>query len=103
MKSGWRLGAIGVAFAVMFAVLTLQLWQVQVVATETYVQEAENSQIKFVNTPAPRGQIVDRAGRQLAGTTTALSAVLVVAGSFLADLLYYWADPRLRAPGETRP
>ncbi len=34
--------------------------------------------------------------------TTALSAVLVVAGSFLADLLYYWADPRLRAPGETR-
>ncbi len=76
MKSGWRLGAVGIAFAVMFAVLTLQLWQVQVVATDTFVQEAENSQIKFVNTPAPRGQIVDRAGRQLAGTTTALSAVV---------------------------
>ncbi len=76
MKSGWRLGAIGLLFAGMFTVLTLQLWQVQVVATEDYVEQAEQSQLKDVNTPAPRGQILDRAGRQLAGTTTALSAVV---------------------------
>ncbi len=76
MKSGWRLGAIGLVFASMFAVLTLQLWQVQVVATEEYVDAAEQSQVDFVSTPAPRGQIVDRAGRQLAGTTAALSAVV---------------------------
>ena len=60
----------------MFAILTLQLWQVQVVATEVYVKEAERSHVDFVSTPAPRGQIVDRAGRQLAGTTAALSAVV---------------------------
>ena len=76
MKSGWRLGAIGLIFAGMFAVLTLQLWQVQVVATDEYIEAAEESQVKFVRTPAPRGQIVDAAGRQLAGTTTALSAVV---------------------------
>ncbi len=76
MKSGWRLGAVGLVFTVMFSILTLQLWQVQVVATEVYVKAAEESQVKFVATPAPRGQIVDRAGRQLAGTTATLSAVV---------------------------
>jgi penicillin-binding protein 2 len=76
VKSGWRLGAVGFLFVAMFAILTLQLWQVQVVATEEYVQAAEQSQVKFVATPAPRGQIVDRAGRQLAGTSAALSAVV---------------------------
>lgn len=76
MKSGWRLGAVGLLFAVMFGILTLQLWQVQVVASEDYLEDAQASQVKFVNTPAPRGQIVDRTGEQLAGTTAALSAVV---------------------------
>ncbi len=83
MKSGWRLGAVGLVFVAMFAVLALQLWQVQVVATDDYVEAALNSQVKSVSTPAPRGQIVDRAGRQLAGTTTALSAV--VDGALVPD------------------
>jgi penicillin-binding protein 2 len=76
VKSGWRLGTVGLIFIVMFAVLTLQLWQVQVVAGEKYVQEAQNSQVKFVATPAARGEIVDRAGRQLAGTQAVRAAVV---------------------------
>jgi peptide/nickel transport system permease protein len=32
--------------------------------------------------------------------TTLVAAVTVVAGSFLADLLYMWADPRVRLDGE---
>ncbi len=76
MKSGWRLGAIGFVFMAMFAILTLQLWQVQVVESKDYLEEALASQVKVVHTPAPRGEIVDRAGRQLAGTTAALSAVV---------------------------
>ncbi len=76
MKSGWRLAAVGFGFLAMFAVLTLQLWQVQVVATEDFVAQAEQSQVDTVLTPAPRGQIVDRNGVKLAGTTTALSAVV---------------------------
>ena len=83
MKSGWRLGAVGLVFVAMFAILTLQLWQVQVIATDDYVEAALNSQVKSVSTPAPRGQIVDRDGRQLAGTTTALSAV--VDGALVPD------------------
>lgn len=76
MKSPWRLGAVGFVFLVMFGVLTLQLWRVQVVPAEDYVAQAEALQVKAVYTPAPRGQIVDRAGRQLAGTRPALSAVV---------------------------
>jgi penicillin-binding protein 2 len=76
MKSGWRLGAVGFVFAVMFGILTLQLWQVQVVESAEYIEDAQASQVKIVHTPAPRGQIVDSVGRQLAGTTAALSAVV---------------------------
>jgi penicillin-binding protein 2 len=90
MKSGWRLGAIGLVFAAMFAVLTLQLWQVQVVASADYVDQAQQAQVDTVSTPAPRGQIVDRAGRLLAGTEAALSAVVngaLVPESAIDDLV----------------
>ncbi|MCP4307380.1 MAG: hypothetical protein GY788_21415 [bacterium] len=76
MKSGWRLGAVGFVFSVMFGILTLQLWQVQVVESSEYLEDAQASQVKVVHTPAPRGQIVDSAGRELAGTTATLSAVV---------------------------
>jgi penicillin-binding protein 2 len=76
MKSGWRLGAVGFLFLTMFGILTLQLWRVQVVPAEDYVAQAEALQVRPVYTPAPRGQIVDRAGRQLAGTRPALAAVV---------------------------
>ena len=76
MKSGWRLGTVSIVFALMFATLTVVLWQVQVVASEKYVREAENSQVKFVATPAARGEIVDRAGRELAGTQAVRAAVV---------------------------
>ncbi|MDX2343028.1 MAG: penicillin-binding transpeptidase domain-containing protein [Acidimicrobiia bacterium] len=76
MKSGWRLGAVGFVFMVMFGILTLQLWQVQVVESAGFLEAAAASQVKVVHTPAPRGQIVDSAGRQLAGTTAVMSAVV---------------------------
>jgi penicillin-binding protein 2 len=63
-------------FVAMFGILTLQLWRVQVVPAEDYVAQAEALQVKTVNTPAPRGQIVDQGGRQLAGTRPALAAVV---------------------------
>lgn len=76
MKSGWRLGAIAILFVALFGILTLQLWQVQVVATDDYVQRAAELQVKSVSTPAPRGQIVDRNMTQLAGTRPSLAAVV---------------------------
>ncbi len=76
MKSGWRLGAVGFVFTVMFGILILQLWRVQIVESAELIEKAAASQVKVVYTPAPRGQILDRGGRQLAGTTAALAAVV---------------------------
>lgn len=78
MKSAWRLGAVAFVFLTMFGTLTIQLWRVQVVPPPgvDYVAEAEALQVKTVYTPAPRGQIVDRDGRPLAGTRPALAAVV---------------------------
>lgn len=83
---------MGFVFLTMFGTLTLQLWRVQVVPPPgvDYVAEAEALQVKTVYTPAPRGQIVDRAGRQLAGTRPALAAVVdgsLVPEASVADLV----------------
>lgn len=83
MKSAWRLGAVGFLFLTMFGILTLQLWRVQVVPAEDFAAQAEALQVRTVYTPAPRGQIVDRVGRQLAGTRPALAAV--VDGSLVTE------------------
>ena len=57
MTFGWRLGALAVSFTLLFGVLTLRLWSIQVTSTTEYEQAAENNLVKFVDTPAPRGQI----------------------------------------------
>ena len=73
---GWRIGALGVAFLAMFALLTLRLWQIQVTETADAVEAAERNQVDFANTPAPRGEIRDRNGALLAGTRPMLSAII---------------------------
>jgi len=76
MNIGWRLGAIGIAFAVLFSVLTLRLWSIQVTATADYEEAAESNLVKFVDTPAPRGQIRDINGNLLADNRNARVAVI---------------------------
>ena len=76
MTTGWRIGALGIAFLVMFSLLTLRLWQIQVTEAAESVAAAERNQIDFASTPAPRGEIRDRNGALLAGTRPVLSAII---------------------------
>jgi penicillin-binding protein 2 len=76
MTTGWRIGALGVAFLALFALLTLRLWQIQVTEAAASVEAAERNQIDFASTPAPRGEIRDRNGALLAGTKPVLSAII---------------------------
>lgn len=76
MTTGWRIGALGVAFLALFALLTLRLWQIQVTEAAAAEQAAERNQIDFSSTPAPRGEIRDRNGALLAGTRPVLSAIV---------------------------
>lgn len=76
MTTGWRIGALGIAFLALFSLLTLRLWQIQVTEAAEAVTAAERNQIDFASTPAPRGEIRDRNGTLLAGTRPVLSAVI---------------------------
>jgi penicillin-binding protein 2 len=74
---------LGLVFLAMFAALTLRLWQIQVASATDYEAQADNNQVKLVSTPAPRGEIRDRNGELLAGTRSALAAV--VDGALVTD------------------
>ncbi len=76
MNPSLRIGALGMAFLSLFVVLALRLWTIQVTETEGYEVQAANNQVRFAETPAPRGEIRDRKGRLLAGTRPALAAVV---------------------------
>ncbi len=62
-----RLGAIGLIFAALLGILSTKLWFVQVAQGSSFEQRAEGQRVKPVPTVAPRGEIVDRDGRLLAG------------------------------------
>jgi len=75
MMGGWRLAVVGITFAALFGILGLRLWTVQVTASEDYIEQAEQNQVRLVATPAPRGNIYDANGVLLAGTRPSLAAV----------------------------
>ncbi len=79
MTSGVRLGVIGIAFFALLGLLTLRLWTMQVTEVHAYEERALSNQTRVVNTPAPRGDIFDRNGVKLAGTRSALAAVVDLA------------------------
>ncbi len=79
MNTSLRLGVIGVVFFALLGLLTLRLWTMQVTEVQAYEQRAERNQIRVVPTPAPRGDVFDRNGVKLAGTRSALAAIVDLA------------------------
>ncbi len=60
-----RLRIVGVVVLVLFGVLVLRLWTLQVVEGKTYAAAVTRNQVRVVSVPAPRGAIVDRNGTVL--------------------------------------
>ncbi len=79
MTSPLRIGILGIIIMSLFAVLGIRLWTMQVTSAEAYEGRAEDNQIRVVRTPAPRGDIWDVNGVKLAGTRSALAAVIDLA------------------------
>ncbi|MGI9666457.1 MAG: penicillin-binding transpeptidase domain-containing protein [Acidimicrobiia bacterium] len=79
MTSTVRLGVIGIVFFALLGLLTLRLWTMQVTEVHAYEERALSNQSRVVYTPAPRGDIYDRNGVKLAGTRSALAAVVDLA------------------------
>ncbi|MEN8040805.1 MAG: penicillin-binding transpeptidase domain-containing protein [Actinomycetota bacterium] len=79
MTNTMRIGVIGIVFGALLAVLGLRLWAMQITEVHAYEERAERQQVRVVTTPAPRGDIYDSKGVKLAGTRSALAAVVDLA------------------------
>jgi penicillin-binding protein 2 len=62
-----RLRLFGAVVAVLLVALLARLWYLQVLATGRYTQLAVGNRVREMVIPAPRGVILDRVGRVLAG------------------------------------
>ncbi len=71
-----RLHLVGVIVLILFAVLGLRLWTLQVIDQRTYAAAVTGNALRFTTIPAPRGDIVDRNDTVLAGNTTEEEIVL---------------------------
>jgi penicillin-binding protein 2 len=55
-----RLRVVGVLFLILFLVLGLRLWTLQIIDGKSYAAAVTRNQVRVVQVTAPRGQIVDR-------------------------------------------
>jgi penicillin-binding protein 2 len=60
-----RLGVLAALALAIFAILFLRLWALQVLSGDRYLNAAQSNQLRTVPVEAPRGSIVDRAGRTI--------------------------------------
>jgi penicillin-binding protein 2 len=60
-----RIGILGALALAVFGVLFFRLWALQVLSGPQYLQAAMNNQLRSVRLEAPRGQILDRNGKEL--------------------------------------
>jgi penicillin-binding protein 2 len=80
-RTALRIAILGAIALVVFAVLLLRLWSLQILSGAKYYAAAQNNQLRTVKIEAARGPILDRMGRVLV-TNVAGTAVEVL----LADL-----------------
>lgn len=81
MKFALRLTSLGVIFVIMFAIVGLRLWFVQVAQGTAFAEAAEELTWIERSTYAPRGDIFDRNGNLLA--TSRLVPAVVVDRTFI--------------------
>ena len=87
----------GVAF-VLFAIVFLRLWFLQVLSGDDYVSQARDNRVRKVRIEAPRGDIVDRHGTVLVKTRVA--PVVQIVASSLPDSILEQAGAFREARGE---
>jgi penicillin-binding protein 2 len=68
-----RAATLGVIAAVLLGVLVFRLWALQVLHSDQYVAAAAQNSVRTISVPAPRGEILDRTGRVLVGTSASIA------------------------------
>jgi penicillin-binding protein 2 len=68
-----RVAVIGGIAVVAIAAIFFRLWYLEVLSGEAYLKEANANRVREIKIQAPRGEILDRAGRVLVDNKTVLS------------------------------
>ncbi len=68
-----RVATIGGVALVLFAIILFRLWFLQVLSGPQYVQLANINRVRYIPIQAPRGDIVDRDGKQVVGSRQAVA------------------------------
>lgn len=76
-----RIGIIAASVAVVFSILMIRLWFLQVVSGESYKKMAEENRVRTVSIQAPRGLIFDRNHQLLAVNRLALTLTVLPTNS----------------------
>jgi len=71
-----RVAMIGTFALAMFAIIFFRLWFLQVLSGDQYLAQASTNRVRNIDTPAPRGQILDRSGTVLVDSK-AVPAVVI--------------------------
>ena len=69
-RSAKRIALFGSIAMVLFGILVVRLWFLQVVGASEFEAQAVGNSVRTINIPAPRGEILDRNGEVLAGSRT---------------------------------
>jgi penicillin-binding protein 2 len=80
---GLRVAILGSFALAMFAIVFFRLWYLQILTGEQYVHQAKVNDQRVLAIPAPRGEILDRAGRPIVASTTT-NAVQIIPESLPA-------------------
>lgn len=70
-----------------FALLLARLWYLQIEEGEAYIALADSNRVRYVEVAPPRGNIYDRAGREIVTNRPSFNVVLGREDSHLDDLL----------------
>jgi penicillin-binding protein 2 len=73
-----RVGVLGAVALIVFAILFLRLWSLQVLSGDEYLNAAQNNQLRLVQVEAPRGPILDRHGRTVVSNVAGIAVRLWV-------------------------
>jgi penicillin-binding protein 2 len=78
-----RMRVVGLVVLILFGVLVLRLWSLQVIDAKSYAAAVTRNEVRVVSVAAPRGEIVDRAGTVLVGNVPLQEVLLSRAAAAL--------------------
>lgn len=73
----WKITLLQSLIAVVFFVLLIGYWRLQIGQHNLYLDQAERNRIRYLPVIAPRGRVLDRGGRVLVDNVPAFSVLLL--------------------------